>query len=51
MIYCVGGGDTQETHRRHHHDVYCHISLGAAAQLSVCNTWRFVFTPAVLCSV
>ena len=31
---------------RHHHGVYCHLSLGAAAQLSV-----FIFTPVVLGSV
>ena len=47
----IDRGNTWETPRRHHHDVYLHISLGVAAQLSVWITWRFVFIPAVLCSV
>ena len=39
--------DTWETHRRHHHDVYHHVSLGAAAQISVWITRQFIFTPAL----
>ena len=37
----VHQGNTMKTHRRHHHDVYCHASLGAAAP-DVCVNYTAV---------
>ena len=31
MFRLTGGQTLKETHRRHHHDVYCHASFGSAA--------------------
>ena len=39
-------GNLLKTHTRHHHDVYRHVSLGAAGALSVWITQVFVFTAA-----
>ena len=47
----IDRGNTWGTPRRHHHDVYRHVSLGAPAQFFVWITWRFIFIPAMLRTV
>ena len=44
-------GDTGKHLECHHHDMYCHISLGAAAPAFCVNSRRFVFKAEMLRSV